>query len=522
MVIIVTMTGEDYPEPELVDEEAMDPRSARLALEAANILSHPAVRPLIDIDMEERESLGQTKALAAQKVLEFMMVQHVIGNFEDMSSQEIMDTRVADGALSVSLHAVNQFHNAFIAYARIQHKTGRQQAQDIINGDVNGNIEHAVIDLANLFQRGLLDADGENLNLQYAGHILRFINVNLLFSGQLETQERVNQFYDQLYQTVTGELITAGRLNHSAADYANQYGQPVTRGSVIRNMRRKAGPLVGDITNRAALMVLLGNAKGSLGAVEDPGGTRMKYAKALRAIGRAEDIEPLNTSIVSLIGELYAAAEAEVALSSDEFAEDVTQAMQLDWEVLPPGELEERARKIVSDQQRTRAEVFIDLERLKILDKIRTEWGEDACYYAYGKLGKRRVIKRDGQEEPDQYLMLILQEFDRGGNVVREHAVAESPIAGPNALYVFRQDVSEGLSWREVMALPKSYARALKARAVKHSKPRQAPEGFLIASMTKKVSMLLACEVDEFLAIEFSGERGIRLPKDVVQDPPGK
>lgn len=516
------MSTEDFPGQELENQTDLDPRIAQMVLDATTILRHPAVQPLIDLDMEEHEALGQTKFLAQQKVLEYMMVQGVIGNYADMSTREMMDTHASDATLTLTLQAANEFHNAFIAYARHQRKTGRQQAQDIISGDVSGNIAAAVQDLANLYQQGLLDADGGSVNMQYAGHVIRFLNVNLLFSGYLETQEEVNAFYDQLYETVTGEAIVAGRLNRSAAEYANQYGQPVTRGNVIRNLRRKAGPLAGEITNRAALMLLFGNAKGTLGFIEDKGGTRQKYAKALRAIGRAEDIEPLNTSIARLIHELYDAAELEAQLDSDEIAEDIAQATHLDWEVLPPGELEERARKIVSDQQRTRTEITIDLERLKILDNIRKQWGEHASYYAYGKLGKRRVIKRDGEEEPDQYLMLILQELGEGGRVVREHAIAESPIAGSNALYVFRQDVSEGLSWREVMALPKSYARALKARAVKHMQPRQAPQGFLIASMTEKVRILLACEIDEFLALEFSGERGFRLPKRVIAEPSDK
>jgi hypothetical protein len=66
------------------------------------------------------------------------------------------------------------------------------------------------------------------------------------------------------------------------------------------------------------------------------------------------------------------------------------------------------------------------------------------------------------------------------------------------------------------MALPKHYARSLKARAVKHTKPRQAAESFLVTAMTKKVGILLVCEADEFLVLEFSGERGVRLPRRAI------
>lgn len=185
--------------------------------------------------------------------------------------------------------------------------------------------------------------------------------------------------------------------------------------------------------------------------------------------------------------------------------------MTLQWEVLPPGEVHEIAKEIVNSNQAETKQPEIDLERLLILDQIRKEWGEDNAYYARGVLGKRKVVKANGAEEPDQYLILVLQERDAEGNVVAEHAVAESPITQRNALYVFRQDVSEDLSWREVMALPKSYAKALGARPVKHILPRNPPEGFLVASMAGKVSMLLSATKEEFPKIEFNGEKGVRL-----------
>lgn len=511
------MTTGEYPTAEEADISPLDPESARLVTDAIHILRHPAVQPLMDLDMEDRELLGQTKFLAQQSVISYMMVQGIIGNQSDMSTKEIMDTHASAGALTLSLRATNQFHNAYTAYARAQGKTGLQQAGDIIRGNVDENMTLAVRDLANLYHQGLVTADGTSDNMQYASSVLRFLNVNLLFGGQADTQDVINEFYDRLYEAIVGQLPNDGQLNLAAQKYASQYAKPLTRGNAIRSIRRKAGPLVDEITNRAALQVLFANAKGTLEAVEDQAEARRKYVPALRAIGRAEDIVELNASMANLIDRLQAAAAAEGdVLNADDLAESLVQATHLDWEVLPPGELEERARAIVREQSRSSTEVTIDLERLKILDNIRKQWGEGASYYAYGKLGKRRIVKHEGQEEPDQYLLLILQEFDETGQVVREHAVAESPIAGPNALYVFRQDVSEGLSWRDVMALPKHYARSLKARAVKHTKPRQAAESFLVTAMTKKVGILLACEADEFLVLEFSGERGVRLPRRAI------
>lgn len=194
---------------------------------------------------------------------------------------------------------------------------------------------------------------------------------------------------------------------------------------------------------------------------------------------------------------------------------ELLEARQLDWEVLPPGEIETISREIVRQAQTENYNPTIDLKRLRILDNLRTLWGEDNCYYARGALSARRVIHDGGQDEADQYLMLILQEKDADGSVIAEHAIAESPIAGPNALYVFRQDVSEGLDWRDVMSLPKSYARDFGARNVKHALPRG--ETDLVGSMTEKVTALMSATPQEFKDLKFDGSRGFRVPKRVIQ-----
>jgi hypothetical protein len=187
----------------------------------------------------------------------------------------------------------------------------------------------------------------------------------------------------------------------------------------------------------------------------------------------------------------------------------------LNWEVLPPGELERIARDIVHSARTKNSSPVIDLERLKILENIRSRWGSEDCYYARGALSSRHSVSNGTGNESDRYLMLILQKKDTSGVVLEEHAVAESPIAGPHALYVFRQDVSEGLDWRDVMSLPKEYARSFGARSVKHSLPRG--ETDLVRSMTEKVTTLLAATPEEFHAIEFNGVRGIRLGREVLR-----
>lgn len=503
--------------PENGDFSDLDPAKAELAIDYMRIANNPAVRPLLDLDLAQDPALGQAHHYAQQFVLYRMFVQGVMGNRDDFSSQKVMDTEAANSTMQLTLRSINEFHSSFNAYTRAQGITGEQQAANIISGNINSNVTMAARDIATLYQQGLVASNGESANLQYTGRVLRFLNANLIFSDQLKQDGMVNTFYDEVYKVAVGEPPSSGYLNQMATNYAGQYTKPVTRGSIVQKLRRQAGTNVDDITNRAALMLLLANAKATLMFAQKVPNAREKYADALRGVGNADDLVPLSESIVKLMDRLQQAATLEQGQGVDnEFIEGIVQATQLNWEVLPAGELEDKARAIVDGQRQNGKEVTIDLERLNILANIRKEWGEDASYYVYGALGQRKVIKSDGKEEPDQYLLLILQDIDNQGNVRQEHAVAESPIAGPHALYVFRQDVSEGLSWREVMALPKSYARSLNARRLKHTLPRQAPQGYLVASMTEKVSTLMTCEPHEFSVIEFNGDRGFRVPKNIL------
>lgn len=203
----------------------------------------------------------------------------------------------------------------------------------------------------------------------------------------------------------------------------------------------------------------------------------------------------------------------EAAMSdagTEELAEvvlDTFKPMEVKWEVLPPGQLLDHAREIVEglmEQAGEHEPPVIDPLRLRTLEKVREEWGADSAYYMKGAL-KRRHTVRDGQKEcPDQYIVLILQDKDADGNII-EHAVAESPIAGPHAMYVYRQDVNPEVSWREVMSLNKAEARKLGARPLKHSSGLE--NGELVATMAERTSILLAATPEEFLRVEFNGSR---------------
>lgn len=182
---------------------------------------------------------------------------------------------------------------------------------------------------------------------------------------------------------------------------------------------------------------------------------------------------------------------------------------QLDWTVLPRGdaELEKAAHEIVAGaKQRMEMgkEVKIDLERLNILKNIREYWGADRAYYARGTLDGRSKVSVNGEERPDEYIVLVLQDIAPNGEVKYEHAIAESPIAGPNAIYVLRGDVSTEYGWRNIYSLSKKRARELGARRVKHTKGDGSPQ---IDMLTQRLAWLLSCTPEEFAHIEFSGAR---------------
>jgi hypothetical protein len=197
---------------------------------------------------------------------------------------------------------------------------------------------------------------------------------------------------------------------------------------------------------------------------------------------------------------------------------DASQMNEIDWEILPPGKLAEHAKDIVDSYTSETKKPTIDLERLTILEEIRRWWGEDKSYYRKGIRKGRRVIREDGKEQPDEYILLILQHFDEDGNVTHEDAIAESPIAGPNALYIQRYDVNHW-SWDELMQYPKGDVLAMGARAIKH----ETAEGHNIYQMmTEKVKSALGLSPENFLAFEFSGvdKQGgvrIRIPKRVLE-----
>ena len=222
-----------------------------------------------------------------------------------------------------------------------------------------------------------------------------------------------------------------------------------------------------------------------------------------------------NASIEFTLAYQNASHDSNKEVDQDSEPKSELEVMELDWEILPPGELVSSAREIVSSTSESK-KATIELDRLRILENIRKSWGEDRCYYSKGVRKKRQVVRDGEKEQADEYIILVLQEYDTEGNVIAEHAVAESPIAGPNALYIQRSDVNE-CSWREIMALSKSDAVDMGARRLKHTVPSGQD---MVTYMTEKIETLLSCSPEEFTLLEFGGLRNnkqrIRLPKSIL------
>ncbi len=213
-------------------------------------------------------------------------------------------------------------------------------------------------------------------------------------------------------------------------------------------------------------------------------------------------------------------AALEYALGAHPSAEQLPleQPEQLNWALLPPGELENHTRDIVQSKQHEQlnSQPYIDLERLRILENLRQWWGPDYTYYVKGLRTRRRSIKGETEEVPDEYIMLILQVHDQNGTFLYENAIAESPIGGHNALYIQRYDVN-GWQWNELMAYPKRDVQAMGARALKHDRS----DPYMIHNMTERAKILLTNHPQAFLNGEFhgfdrEGKPYLHIPRNVM------
>ena len=319
-----------------------------------------------------------------------------------------------------------------------------------------------------------------------------------------------------------GAAIAANLDPAEAYEYANQYVRNATQGmSPLEHMEFLAYRLLGDKVNLLTedTSAIRESARYVAEGLDDDESidsairsfASIKYINStIDAMYRSgKDMHNAWRGLVDIIHELYPKDEPESEVEVLDF--ETFKPLEVDWEVLPPGELQDFAREI-ADGKPSNKNVYIDPARLKTLEVIRLMWGKDNAFFAKGSMRNRQVRRINGVECPDEYIMLILQDKDDNGNII-EHAVAESPIAGEHAMYIYRQDVNPGVSWREVMSIDKQEARKLGARPVKHPSTDTPEE--LIEIMTNRAEVLLTATPEEFVKIEFNGSR-FRISKSLA------
>ena len=173
-----------------------------------------------------------------------------------------------------------------------------------------------------------------------------------------------------------------------------------------------------------------------------------------------------------------------------------SQKQELDYTILPPGtEIEAVARDIVEESSEG-SKATVDLQRLAVLEEVRQLFGPEHCFLMRGKKTGKEMAGEDGSLISEDYIGLIMQHHDADGTVTREDCLAISPIAKKHAGYIVRQDASEGISWREILSLPKNDAiRYFNARRLRFD-PVAGEDKY--EAYVKKAVALITCDTEKF------------------------
>jgi hypothetical protein len=225
--------------------------------------------------------------------------------------------------------------------------------------------------------------------------------------------------------------------------------------------------------------------------VDNPSSARYEAHKQLQALC-SDDMIALVDYGEEVVRESYRRKEQEALVG--EILQSKKQ--ELDYTILPAGtELREVAEQIANESSEY-TKAHIDLERLAVLEKVRQRVGPEKCFLMRGKSSGKNMTDTDGTLINEDYIGLIMQHHDDYGNVVREDCLAVSPIARKHAGYIVRQDASEGISWREILALPKQEAiQYFNARRLRFD-PVAGQNKY--DAYVEKVDTLLSCDKEQF------------------------
>ncbi len=137
--------------------------------------------------------------------------------------------------------------------------------------------------------------------------------------------------------------------------------------------------------------------------------------------------------------------------------------------------------------------VYLDENRLRVLDDMITYFGDDRCFLVRGEFHGKGGLDVDTSAIDQTYVILAV---DSGRDEpFRYDAIAISPFGGAHAVYYVRSDASQR-SWEDVLATGrKVHARALGARRLPF---RGGSELDAYESMTRKLRALAECTAEEF------------------------
>jgi hypothetical protein len=137
-----------------------------------------------------------------------------------------------------------------------------------------------------------------------------------------------------------------------------------------------------------------------------------------------------------------------------------------------------------------------DPTRIDVLRRIEQIW-DGPTRWARGSLRDKRRYLVDGELQVDEYIVLVLGVRGPDGEIIGEHSIAETPLKNISAMYLTRYDIPgyQDFNWRDVLTVPRRYARYFGARKLTHREREGEP---LNTTMFKKAMSLLLCRPGAF------------------------
>lgn len=213
---------------------------------------------------------------------------------------------------------------------------------------------------------------------------------------------------------------------------------------------------------------------------------REAYRYVARELGKFEDRRWL--AMVDT-DQIFRGEFDELANLAAQFGPPNSPEEYLDRQVLPPG-TRPAFQEIRTDTQQVRRSrpAAYDEDRLGVLELVQARMNKNAGL-------QFRLVRPDPSLKPRDSLSGALADYHvlvvTSG--ILEHAVAVSPMAGQDAIYIVRADVSKE-PWQDVLTGTKQRARALKAKSLRVT----GEQAWKHEQAAEKVVAYLTCDAYSF------------------------